>query len=87
MFEGMGKLTEAMNEEREKQEFESVRLGMRLAGVVNAYYGEKLIAYLKGEDEGGGMYFCELKPLYDEFGYNKVNKALLRLDEEKRTNE
>lgn len=64
--------TEAMN----------IRLGMRIEKLVNSYYCAKIIKFLKGDDsDNGSMYFHELKPLYDEFGYEKVNRILLALDE------
>ena len=87
MLEGLNKMSNMFEEETEKINFENVRLGVRLAGVMNAYYGAELIAYLKGEGGNGGMYMCELKPLYDEFGYKKVNNALLKLDKEIKANE
>lgn len=80
-------ITEIIEEEMEKHEFIHIRLGVQLAGVINSYYCKKLISYLKGENSEGGMYFNELKPLYDEFGYEKVNKALFRLDKEYSKNE
>ena len=81
-------LTEIFKAEREKEERKNIRLGMAIAAVINSYYAKDLIAYLKGDDEhNGSMYFCNLKPLYDEYGYEKVNKALLEIDKEKRANE
>ena len=61
----------------------NIRLGMKLERFVNSYFYGKIIKFLKGDDsENGSMYFAELKPLYDEFGYEKVNRILLAYDGE-----
>ena len=78
-------ISSAMREMAQETERKNIRLGMALAVVINSYYWGDLLAYLKGDDEhNGSMYFCNLKPLYDEYGYEKVNKALLEIDKEKR---
>ena len=65
-----------------------IKLGIELAVIRNSYYYKALIAYLKGDDEQqGSMYFCNLKPLYDKYGYDMVNRALLSLDKEDAKNE
>ena len=78
--EALGKCTvhtEKVNEAK------NIRLGMSIERLKMSYTYGKLIKYLKGDDsENGSMYFYELKPLYDEFGYEKVNRVLLALEEE-----
>ncbi len=60
----------------------NIRLGMRIEKLKNSYFYDKLIKFLKGDDSDyGSSYFHELKSLYDEFGYEKVNRILLSLDE------
>ena len=70
-------------------EKDNIYLGIEIAALRNAYYYKALLAFLKGDDEQqGSMYFCNLKPLYDKYGYEKVNKVILEIDkEESKTNE
>ena len=63
---------------------ENIHLGMDIEKLCNSYFYGKLIKYIKGDDsENGSMYFHELKPLYDKYGYEKVNRVLLALEDEK----
>ena len=63
---------------------EYVVLGMEIAEIKQAYYYDSLIKFLNGDDsKNGSMYFAKLKPLYDRYGYEKVNIVLLNLEEEK----
>ena len=65
-------------------ETNNVRLGMDVATLRGQYFYSDLIAYLKGDDGNKGhIYFHELKPLYDKYGYEKVNRILLTLEEAK----
>lgn len=65
-------------------EVTNVRLGMAIERLTNSYFYGKLLKFLKGDDsENGSMYFAELKTLYDEFGYEKVNRTLFTIDEMK----
>ena len=72
-----------------KVELENIRLGMEIASITQEYYYPKLIAFLKGDTtDCGSMYFEKLKPLYDKYGYERVNRILIALEEAKeQTNE
>ncbi len=62
-------------------EMKDVRLGMEISTLKDSYYYSDVIAFLKGTATGNeDMYFGKLKPLYDEYGYEKVNRILLDLD-------
>ena len=75
----LGAITKVVSE----AEATNIRLGMRIERLVDSYFYGKLIKFLKGDDsDSGSMYFAELKPLYDEFGYEKVNRVLLAYDAE-----
>lgn len=66
------------------EEMKNVHLGIEIVELQNAYYYEDLIAFLKGDTEGAkDIYFGKLKPLYDKYGYEKVNRILLALEDEK----
>lgn len=68
-----------------KNEQENISLGMEIEKLRNGYFYGKIIKFLKGDDsENGSMYFHELKPLYDKYGYEKVNRVLLAFEDEKR---
>jgi len=65
-----------------KQETENIKLGMEIAELKNQYYYDGLIEFLKGNiTASNGMYFEKLKPLYDKYGYEKVNRVLLETEE------
>jgi hypothetical protein len=67
-----------------KNEQENISLGMEIEKLRNGYFYGKIIKFLKGDDsENGSMYFHELKPLYDKYGYEKVNRVLLAFEDEK----
>jgi hypothetical protein len=69
-------------------EKDNIRLGMDIAKVKSSYYYEDLMTFLKGDDEhNGSMYFVNLKPLFDKYGYEKVLRYLLELDKEEKPNE
>lgn len=71
-----------------KLEMNGVRLGIEIAKIKNEYYYENLIKYLQGDDkDSGSLYLSKLKPLYDKYGYEKVNRLLLTLEEKEQTNE
>lgn len=72
-----------------KTETENIHLGMDIAELKKEYFYNKLIAFLKGDNtDCGCLYFEKLKPLYDRYGYEKVNRILLSLEESKeQTNE
>ena len=81
-------LGEVVKEMLQGEDKKNIRLGMAIAEVRNAYYYKDLIAFLKGDGEGNGtLYFHLLKPLYDTYGYKKVNDILLELDSEEANNE
>lgn len=65
-------------------ETQNIHLGIDIEKLRNGYFYGKIIKFLKGDDsEYGSMYFHELKPLYDKYGYEKVNRILLALEDEK----
>lgn len=71
-----------------QEQKENIRLGVEIAAVRNSFYYKALIEFLKGNDEtSGSMYFCNLKPLFDKYGYAKVINTLLELEKEINTNE
>lgn len=81
-------IVEVIKETWESEHIKHIRLGMAIAKLRDAYYYKDLIAFLKGNDEThGSMYFYLLKPLYDEYGYKKVNDILIELDSEEANNE
>ena len=85
----MEELAKMVNEMVEEEKAKLIRLGVDIAAVRNAYWYKDLLAFLKGDDENNGsMYFANLKPLYDKYGYKLVNDTLLNFDkEESKTNE
>ena len=60
-----------------------VELGIKLAKVSETYWFEELMLFFKGKSKRGGMYFENLKPLYDEYGYTEVNNILIEIYNEK----
>ena len=65
------------------EETKNVRLGIKIAKIKQEYYYADLIKFLKGDDsDHGSMYFANLKPLFDEHGYEKIKRILLELDKE-----
>ena len=74
---------EAIGELLSKTETENINLGMEIEKIRNSFFYKKVIKFLKGDDsDNGSMYFCELKPIYDKYGYEKVNRILLALEAE-----
>lgn len=63
----------------------NIELGIEIGELKRSYFYDGLIKFLKGEDDGAfsGMDFYKLKPLYDKYGYEKVNRILLSLEEAK----
>lgn len=62
----------------------NIELGIAIGELKREYFYNKLISFLKGDDkDNGSMYFERLKPLYDKYGYEKVNRVLLSLEEPK----
>ena len=57
-------------------EAKCIRLGMTLEALKREYYYKSLVEFIAGKNKDGGMYLEHLKPLYDEFGYEKVNRIL-----------
>lgn len=71
-----------------KLEMNGIHLGIEIAKIKNEYYYAILIKYLQGDDkDSGSLYLSNLKPLYDKYGYDKVNRILLKLEEKEQTNE
>ena len=58
----------------------SFELGIALAEMKNEYYFDSLVAFIKNEaTDHGGMYFGELKPLFDKYGYETVKEAIIKI--------
>jgi hypothetical protein len=65
-----------------EMEMQAVQLGIEIGALKNTYYYHDIIAVLKGTaQKSEDMYFGKLKPLYDKYGYEKVNRILLALEE------
>ena len=61
-------------------EMENIRLGIEIGKLKDSYYYTDIIKFLNGTaSKGEDIYFSRLKPIYDEFGYEKVNRILLEL--------
>lgn len=63
-----------------------VKLGAEIYKHATAYYGQALIKFIKNEpladgETSGGIWFSELKPLYDKYGYKAVNDSLVMVYE------
>ena len=68
-----------MKDVLKEAETKYVQMGIDIAEFRNSLFYKYIIGFLKGEDadEVGRMHFYELKPLYDKYGYEKVNRILL----------
>lgn len=78
--------TEAIAKAVSGAEETNVALGMEIQKLKQSYSYKDIIAFLKGEKEHC-FDFCTLKPLYDKYGYEKVNKYLLSTYEAKQASE
>lgn len=79
--ETMKELGKALSNATVENEYKLVCLGVDIQKLKERYFYKDIIAFLKGEKEK--CYdFCELKMLYDKYGYEKVNKMLLKTHEE-----
>lgn len=66
----------------------SFELGLALAELKNAYYFDNLAAFMKNEPtDSGNLYFGELKPLFDKYGYETVKEAIIKISKKEKTNE
>lgn len=66
-----------------KAEMDNVKLGIEIGKLKQSYYYADIIALLKGTSKvGEDIYFGRMKPLYDKYGYEKVNRILLAIDEQ-----
>lgn len=79
-MENSKKLKDLLTEAFNSTEADNICLGMEIAELKRAYYYGSLLEFLKG-GESGGMYFENMKPLYDKYGYEKVNRIILSLEE------
>lgn len=66
-----------------KEQMKLIKLGMEIAKIERELWFSSLMKFLKGEngDHHGDWYFCKLKPLYDKYGYENVNKILMSMEE------
>lgn len=61
-------------------EHDYIQLGYEIGKITKHYWFPMVLEYLNGHDENkGSMYFCELKWLYDKYGYKTVNDAINQL--------
>lgn len=64
-------------------EKENIKLGIDIGDLKRQYFYKDLMQFLKGDKMcNGSLYFDKLKPLYDKYGYEKVNRVLFELEEE-----
>ena len=61
---------------------EQVRLGLEVGQLKNTYQFKSIYEFILGKTKEC-YYFVELKPLYDEFGYQAVNDVILAVGKEK----
>lgn len=59
-----------------------IKLGMELEKLKHDYRYEQIANFLKGKSESC-MYLDRVKPLYDEYGYELVNRTILDIEREK----
>ena len=84
----MQKTWEAVVEAVADAETQNVKLGIGIGELKTKYFYKDLILFLKGDNsKNGNIYFDRLKPLYDKFGYEKVNRILLALEEKEEEKE
>lgn len=60
---------------------EQVRLGLKVGQLKNTYQFKSIYEFILGKEKEC-YYFVELKPLYDEFGYQAVNDVILAVGKE-----
>lgn len=65
----------------------NIRLGMEIQSLKDRFYYKHLLGFLSGKTKDGGMYLEYLKPLYDKYGYEKVNRVLLETYEGEKEDE
>lgn len=65
-----------------KEQMKLIKLEMEIAKIKQEFWFSDLMKFMKGDDDEhhGNMYFCNLKPLYDEYGYSNVNKVLMEVN-------
>lgn len=65
-----------------------VKLGMAIQRLKDDFYFKRIVKFLKGDLSEDYCVFKNLKPLYDEFGYKKINQLILEIaDEEEKSKE
>lgn len=75
--------TQSVKEVISTFEKENIKLGIDIGDLKKQYYYDDLMKFLKGDNAcNGSLYFDKLKPLYDRYGYERVNRILLELEEE-----
>lgn len=66
---------------------DDVKLGFAIGKLKEEnYYYREIVKFIKGEDTSSYSYFGKLKPLFDQFGYEKTMGVLLAViaeDEQK----
>lgn len=58
-----------------------VRLGLKIGQLKNNYSFKDIYNFI-AENTKECLYFADIKPLYDEFGYSKVNDVILAVGNE-----
>lgn len=60
-----------------------IELGMEFAKLKDRYNYKKIVDCVKGDLSDTYGVFEILKPLYDKYGYGKINKLILEFEKEK----
>ena len=90
MEENLKETIETINEFADsfaKEERKNVKLGMELQKLKDVYNFKRIVKCVKGDLTDTYGVFEKLKPLYDEFGYAKVNRFIIEIDDEIRAEE
>ena len=64
---------------------DDIKLGRKIENLKGSWRFDKMVKFLKGENDINDTYndyFTKLKPLYDEFGYDKVNNLIFEIADE-----
>lgn len=66
---------------QDKKLSEEIRLGLKIGRLKDTYGFKDIYNFITGK-KNECFYFVDLKPLYDEFGYQKVNEVILAVGNE-----
>ena len=68
-------------DELKQNMLKNTMLGYEIGKMQTNYYFKDIVEFLKGNTEECFNY-CKLKPLYDKYGYEITNNAILQVQEE-----